>query len=207
MTSSNSSWKVIVPIGEIDLFRKWAESFGFYYTFVGTTEYTLFADDYIEFSLFVSLRGGEDDAEGIREEAGCDQERPAQEGCVSSEGGQGGKADRSSDVEQGTSRESCYEEISQEKEMIIHPPHYASKDIECIDYIHAQLSHEEFAGYLRGNAIKYLSRFGTKDAKTQDAAKAIVYLGWLFAHEKGELEGEMPSMIVDRLDITKILDR
>ena len=38
------------------------------------------------------------------------------------------------------------------------PMHYAAGSIECIDAIEAQLSAEEFRGYLKGNIIKYLWR-------------------------------------------------
>mgnify|MGYP003112746798 CR=1 FL=1 len=38
------------------------------------------------------------------------------------------------------------------------PIHYAAGSIECIDAIEAQLSSEEFRGYLKGNVIKYLWR-------------------------------------------------
>jgi len=38
------------------------------------------------------------------------------------------------------------------------PIHYAAGTIECIDAIEAQLSAEEFRGYLKGNIIKYLWR-------------------------------------------------
>ena len=38
------------------------------------------------------------------------------------------------------------------------PMHYAAGTIECIDAIEAQLSAEEFRGYLKGNIIKYLWR-------------------------------------------------
>ena len=38
------------------------------------------------------------------------------------------------------------------------------------------LTPEEFAGYCRGNALKYLSRAGHKDATAQEVGKAIWYL-------------------------------
>ena len=38
------------------------------------------------------------------------------------------------------------------------PIHYAAGSIECIDAIEAQLSSQEFRGYLKGNIIKYLWR-------------------------------------------------
>lgn len=39
-----------------------------------------------------------------------------------------------------------------------HPPHYTAGGIECIDAIKAALTPEEFAGYCKGNLIKYAWR-------------------------------------------------
>ena len=58
----------------------------------------------------------------------------------------------------------------------VEPDHYKSGGIEAIDYIQAKLSPEEFAGYCRGNALKYISRAGRKDAVGQEVHKAIWYL-------------------------------
>jgi len=43
-------------------------------------------------------------------------------------------------------------------DVVDRPMHYAAGNIECIDAIEAQLSPEEFRGYLKGNIIKYLWR-------------------------------------------------
>jgi hypothetical protein len=58
----------------------------------------------------------------------------------------------------------------------VNPDHYKVGGIETIDYLQAKLSPEEFAGYCRGNAIKYLSRAGHKDDTVQEIGKAIWYL-------------------------------
>ena len=58
----------------------------------------------------------------------------------------------------------------------VNPDHYKAGGIEAIDYIQAKLSPEEFAGYCRGNALKYVSRAGRKDAVGQEVRKAIWYL-------------------------------
>jgi hypothetical protein len=58
----------------------------------------------------------------------------------------------------------------------VNPDHYKVGGIETIDYLRAKLSPEEFAGYCRGNALKYLSRAGHKDDAAQDLAKARWYL-------------------------------
>ena len=38
------------------------------------------------------------------------------------------------------------------------PAHYRQGDIECIDAIQAALTEEEFRGYCKGNALKYIWR-------------------------------------------------
>lgn len=58
----------------------------------------------------------------------------------------------------------------------VNPDHYKRGGIEAIDYIQAKLTPEEFAGYCRGNALKYISRAGDKDAVGQEVRKAIWYL-------------------------------
>jgi hypothetical protein len=66
-------------------------------------------------------------------------------------------------------------------DMVNNPPHYTHGGVETIDYIQAKLTPEEFAGYCKGNALKYISRAGHKnnendEAATEDAQKAIWYL-------------------------------
>lgn len=63
----------------------------------------------------------------------------------------------------------------------INPNHYKVGGIETIDYLEAKLSPEEFAGYCRGNALKYLSRAGHKDDAAQEYRKAIWYIKRLIA--------------------------
>lgn len=57
-----------------------------------------------------------------------------------------------------------------------HPRHYTQGDIECWDAMKACMSADEFAGYLRGCAIKYLWRCADKGAFTQDLQKARAYV-------------------------------
>lgn len=59
------------------------------------------------------------------------------------------------------------------------PSHYTSGGIETIDYLAAKLSPDEFSGYCRGNALKYLSRLGKKGDYAEDLGKAIWYLNCL----------------------------
>lgn len=43
-------------------------------------------------------------------------------------------------------------------DVVNHPPHYTEGGIECIEAIEAQLTAEEYRGYLKGNCVKYLWR-------------------------------------------------
>jgi hypothetical protein len=56
-----------------------------------------------------------------------------------------------------------------------HPSHYTAGSIECIDAIQAALTPEQFIGYCRGNAIKYIWRTDHKGG-AEDLRKAIWYL-------------------------------
>lgn len=56
-----------------------------------------------------------------------------------------------------------------------HPAHYTNGGIECIDAMKAMLSREEFIGYLRGNAFKYMWRCRNKGKTQEDVQKAIWY--------------------------------
>ncbi|HCR1107399.1 TPA: DUF3310 domain-containing protein [Klebsiella aerogenes] len=65
-------------------------------------------------------------------------------------------------------------------DMVNRPPHYQSESesgIECIEAIEAALSPEEFRGYLKGNALKYIWREGKKGNRAQDINKAVWYMG------------------------------
>lgn len=57
----------------------------------------------------------------------------------------------------------------------INPAHYTSGDIECIDAIKAQMTQDEFLGYLRGNSIECLWRYRQKGG-ADDLRKAEWYL-------------------------------
>jgi hypothetical protein len=58
----------------------------------------------------------------------------------------------------------------------INPDHYKVGGIQTIEYLQAKLTPEEYRGYLRGCAFKYLSRIGHKDEAAQEVSKAIWYL-------------------------------
>jgi len=59
------------------------------------------------------------------------------------------------------------------------PKHYATGGIECIDAIRAQLSPEEWRGFLRGQIAKYNWRMTKKGAESEDAKKLAFYASLL----------------------------
>lgn len=58
----------------------------------------------------------------------------------------------------------------------INPDHYKGTGLECIDAIKAQMTRENFLGYLRGNVIKYTWRMHQKGDPVENARKANWYL-------------------------------
>ena len=71
-------------------------------------------------------------------------------------------------------------------DVVNHPPHYTDGGgIECIEAIEAQLTTEEYQGYLRGNCVKYLWRWRHKGGKT-DLAKAQWYLDRLLTFTEAQ---------------------
>ena len=60
-----------------------------------------------------------------------------------------------------------------------HPAHYAGHGgVECIEAIRASMSAEAFAGYCKGNVLKYLWRYQEKGG-AEDLEKAKWYLNKL----------------------------
>ena len=72
------------------------------------------------------------------------------------------------------------------KDIQIGGDHYRTKAIQPWDAMEAWMSKEQFAGFLRGNAIKYLARAGLKGDAVIDYQKARHYLDKLI----GVLENE-----------------
>ena len=69
------------------------------------------------------------------------------------------------------------------EDVVNHPSHYTDGGIECIEAIEAQLTVEEYRGYLKGNIAKYVWREKHKGG-TESLKKAQWYLGRLI-----DLEG------------------
>lgn len=65
-----------------------------------------------------------------------------------------------------------------ERNNVDHPSHYTQGRIECIDGIEEALTPEEFRGYCKGNAMKYIWRERHKNGN-EDLAKARWYLNRL----------------------------
>lgn len=85
---------------------------------------------------------------------------------------------------------------SERSDSVMHPSHYtgvrvkvtdvdSTRDgvkgsLECIDLIRSLLTPEQFAGYCRGNALKYTFRAGRKQGTdaAEDLRKARQYCEW-----------------------------
>lgn len=65
-------------------------------------------------------------------------------------------------------------------DMVNHPAHYTAGSIECIDAIKASMTKEQFAGYLKGNSMKYMWRYQHKGG-VEDLQKARWYLDRLIS--------------------------
>ena len=77
------------------------------------------------------------------------------------------------------------------KEEVNHPERYGGDTVsECIKVLEAQLAPEQYKGFLRGNALKYLCRVGKKDNTVQELKKAEWYLNKLIEKELQENEGK-----------------
>lgn len=62
-----------------------------------------------------------------------------------------------------------------ECDVVNHPLHYNTGNIEVIDIIEDQLSPEEFRGYIKGQVFKYICRESHKNG-LEDLEKARWYL-------------------------------
>ena len=65
---------------------------------------------------------------------------------------------------------------SQSPDIVNSPAHYQLNGVEAIDIIKTILTPEEYRGYLKGNALKYMLREPFKGNSKQDVAKAQWYL-------------------------------
>jgi len=70
--------------------------------------------------------------------------------------------------------------VKEKDDEVSRPAHYNRSGIEAIKAIEASMSEVEFLGYLKGNILKYLWRYGYKDNPKKDIAKARWYLDLLY---------------------------
>jgi hypothetical protein len=74
-----------------------------------------------------------------------------------------------------TDAQAEYDEQHRQWDAVHSPPHYQQGDVECIDAIESSLTAEEFRGYCKGNALKYIWRERHK-GQDESLQKAIWYL-------------------------------
>ena len=67
-------------------------------------------------------------------------------------------------------------DYADEEDAVNNPIHYNTGRIECIEAIEESMSAEAFAGYLKGNCMKYLWRYDYKGKPLEDLEKAQWYL-------------------------------
>jgi len=70
------------------------------------------------------------------------------------------------------------------------PPvdHYNRGVIQPIDFMESHFTPDEYRGHLKGQVIKYISRYRYKGTPIADLAKAQTYILWLL-----EFEGNRPA--------------
>jgi len=76
----------------------------------------------------------------------------------------------------------CFETeqpLPYKEDAVANPSHYNTGNIECIEAIGESMSAEAFAGYLKGNCMKYLWRYDYKGKPVEDLQKAQWYLAEL----------------------------
>ena len=74
-------------------------------------------------------------------------------------------------------KEYLTEPAEEKKEMVNHPIHYGGDtEYECIKVLKAWMTKDEFIGFCKGNALKYLCRSGKKDEILQEYNKAKWYI-------------------------------
>ena len=64
------------------------------------------------------------------------------------------------------------------------PPHYLKGRKETIDVIQDGMTNDEYHGYLKGNVLKYVSRYKFKGEPLEDLKKAQWYLNRLIKEVK-----------------------
>jgi hypothetical protein len=68
------------------------------------------------------------------------------------------------------------QQMKASKEKQVGGDHYLNMKVQPWDAMRAWMSDDEFAGFLRGNVIKYIARAGKKGDELEDLCKAVHYL-------------------------------
>ncbi len=81
-------------------------------------------------------------------------------------------------------RDALNEDVAGAVDVVNSPPHYKTGGIEAIEGIEASMGPEAYAGYLKGNIMKYMWRYERKGKPVEDLKKAQWYLGRLIAAQE-----------------------
>ena len=73
-------------------------------------------------------------------------------------------------------RDALNEDVAGAVDVVNSPPHYKTGGIEAIEGIEASMPPEAYAGYLKGNIMKYMWRYERKGKPIEDLKKARWYL-------------------------------
>ena len=69
------------------------------------------------------------------------------------------------------------------------PPveHYDRGSVQPIDFMEGSFTPDEYRGFLKGQIVKYISRYRYKGCPEADLNKAAIYLGWLIDFERKQV--------------------
>lgn len=81
-------------------------------------------------------------------------------------------------------RDALNAEVAGAVDVVNSPPHYKTGGIEAIEGIEASMGPEAYAGYLKGNIMKYMWRYERKGKPIEDLKKARWYLDRLIAAQE-----------------------
>ena len=73
-------------------------------------------------------------------------------------------------------RDALNGEVADVVDVVNSPSHYKSGGVEAIEGIEASMEPEAYAGYLKGNIMKYMWRYERKGKPIEDLKKARWYL-------------------------------
>ena len=76
--------------------------------------------------------------------------------------------------------------LNADVDVVNSPPHHKTGGIEAIEGIEASMGPEAYAGYLKGNIMKYMWRYERKGKPIEDLKKARWYLDRLIGLREGE---------------------